>query len=147
MGTHCHTLSGTHGTRLKSNPSDTTDWHKSNVDKSWQANPDACTSTLTKDGVKVFVRIRPLPPDIASTARMHELRGEYHKEFSPSIYAHTKKTGRVMVSSEDGERERLHFFDFDGVCDEHFSNEDVWTVTRIRVTIVVIHSTLAPELK
>lgn len=78
-------------------------------------------------GIKVFTRIRPLPPEQASEAQMHQ--GTYSKDSSPIIYSHSQKPGRVMVSSEDGERERLHYFDFDGlVFDDRYTNCDVFRV-------------------
>jgi len=82
---------------------------------------------VTKEGVRVLVRIRPLPSQVAAAAQEHRQRQEYDKDLSPSVYAHTGMNGRIMVSSEsDSERERLGFFDFDGVCDESCSNDDVW---------------------
>jgi len=80
---------------------------------------------VTKEGVRVLVRIRPLPPQVAAAAQEHRQRQEYDKD--KRVYAHTGMHGRIMVSSEsDSERERLGFFDFDGVCDESCSNDDVW---------------------
>ena len=63
-----------------------------------------------RGGPCVVVRIRPAV--------------EEGKGFCP-VYAHTKKAGRVMVSSEEDERERLQFFDFDGVLDQESTNDDV----------------------
>jgi len=95
-----------------------------------RASDQKCSSEhLGKDGqgIKVFVRIRPLPPELAAEARMHEHQGTYSKDCSPVIYSHSQKPGRIMVSSdEDGERERLQYFDFDGVFDERYANSDVW---------------------
>jgi hypothetical protein len=81
-------------------------------------------------GIKVFTRIRPLPPEQASEAQMHQ--GTYSKDSSPIIYSHSQKPGRVMVSAEDGDRERLHYFDFDGIVfDDRFTNCDVFRVVGV----------------
>jgi hypothetical protein len=64
-----------------------------------------------RGGPCVVVRIRPAVV-------------EEGQAFCP-VYAHTKKAGRVMVSSEEDERERLQFFDFDGVLDQDSTNDDV----------------------
>ena len=72
--------------------------------------------------VRVFVRIRPLPPTVAAATE----EGEYDRDRSASVYAHTKKEGRVMASSEENERERLHAFDFDGVFDSRSDNGHLW---------------------
>lgn len=78
-------------------------------------------------GIKVFTRIRPLPPEQGSEAKMHQ--GTYSKDSSPIIFSHSQKPGRLVVSSEDGERERLHYFDFDGIVfDDQFTNCDVFRV-------------------
>ena len=81
-------------------------------------------------GIKVFTRIRPLPPEQASEAKIQQ--GTYSKDSSPIIYSHSQKPGRVMVSAEDGERERLHYFDFDGIVfDDRFTNCDVFRVVGV----------------
>ena len=72
--------------------------------------------------VRVFVRIRPLPPPVAAATE----EGAYDRDLSASVYAHTKKEGRVMASSEENERERLHAFDFDGVFDSRSDNGHLW---------------------
>lgn len=72
------------------------------------------TSHLSLKAPQVIVRIRPT------------LDVDKNHPFRP-IYAHTKKTGRVMVSSaEEDDRERLQFFDFDNVLDQESTNDDVW---------------------
>ena len=87
---------------------------------------------MPNECIKVFVRIRPIPPQTKKAAYEHEMRGEYNRDLSPSIYSHTQKCNRVMASSDEhGERERLQFFDYDGVVEGRCSNQDVWEVVGV----------------